>query len=276
MVKLENIEFGYSRKKRLFNNLNLELESGSIHGLLGKNGAGKTTLLKILIGLRTSYTGKSNVLNFDPKLRDASFLEQIYFVPEDLYLPSISISSFIWQYSGFYPLFNDSDLKSYLESFELEQNAHLGQLSYGQKKKFLLSFAMATGAKLVLFDEPTNGLDIPSKSIFRKLAASAINENRSFIISTHQVRDLNLLIDSVMLVDKGKILLNDSINNIAQTYSFVTLPRKHNLENALYYEEHLEGIKAIVPFQDDMETGVDLEMLFNALVFGKIFNTKSL
>jgi len=264
MVQLENIDFGYNKNRLLFNNLSLSTEPGSIYGLLGKNGAGKTTLLKIVAGLRQIVTGKAVVSGYNPFERNYDFLEQIFFVPEELYLPSCSIKKYLSQYSCFYPAFQQSSFNEYLESFDLDINMHLGQMSYGQRKKFLLSFAMATGTKLVLFDEPTNGLDIPSKSVFRKLAASAITGDRTFIISTHQVRDLNSLIDSVILIDKGAVILNDKISTIAEKFSFVTLPRNHGRNDLLYFEEQIEGIKAIIHNKDQAETFVDIELLFNA------------
>jgi ABC-2 type transport system ATP-binding protein len=157
-----------------------------------------------------------------------------------------------------------------MESFEIEIDMHLGRSSYGQRKKFMLAFAMASGARLVLFDEPTNGLDIPSKRVFRQLAASAITDNRCFIMSTHQVRDLNMLLDCVILLDKGKIMLNRSIYEISSAYSFITTPRGKTHDLAVYSEEHLEGVKAVIPNNGELETEVDMEMLFNATIAGKL------
>jgi ABC-2 type transport system ATP-binding protein len=270
MVHLENIYFGYSAQKNLLHGLSLEATAGSIHGLLGKNGAGKTSLLKIISGLRKPQSGNVNVLGFNPGERKMQFNEQYYFVPEELYTPTVSAKTYISLYAGYYPNFSQNKMASYMESFDLEPDMHLGRVSYGQKKKFILSFAMASGTRLVLFDEPTNGLDIPSKSVFRKLAASAISDERCFIISTHQVRDLNLLLDSVILLHKGEILLNTPLHEIASKYAFVTLPRKHTNDNVIFSEEHIEGIKAIIPCEAGMETEVDLEVLFNAAITGKI------
>ncbi len=264
MVKLENIDFGYNGNKLLFNNLSLTTEPGSIYGLLGKNGSGKTTLLKIIAGLREIHKGKIDVAGFNPFHRDTDFLEQIFFIPEELYLPSSPIKKYVSRFSGFYPAFDSSAFNGNLDSFDLSLDMHLGHLSYGQKKKFLLAFAMATGTRLVLFDEPTNGLDIPSKSVFRKLAASALNEDRTFIISTHQVRDLNTLIDGVLLIDRGNILLNDKVSAIAEKFAFITLQRNHGRKDVLYFEEHIEGIKAIILNNDKSDSFVDLELLFNA------------
>lgn len=270
MISLENINFQYTTKKPLFNRLSLDIQADQIYGLLGKNGAGKTSLLKILSGLQIPQSGICKVLGYNPSDKKSSFLEQLFFVPDELYLPSISAKRYVKQYSKFYSAFDIDALYRYMDSFEIEIGMHFGRSSYGQRKKFVLAFALASGAKLVLFDEPTNGLDIPSKSVFRKLAASAIASDRCFIMSTHQVRDLNMLLDSVILLNKGKIMLNKSIYEISSAYSFITTPRGKADQSAVYSEEHLEGIKAIIPNNGEMETEVDMEMLFNATTAGKL------
>jgi len=264
MIQIKNITFGYSRNKLLFSNLSLDIEPGSIYGLLGKNGAGKTTLLKIIAGLRNVHSGSTDVMGYAPSGRDLKYLEQIYFIPEDLYLPSFPIRKYVTQFSGFYPAFDYSAFYEYLDNFEMDADMQLGRISLGQKKKFILSFAIATGTKLILFDEPTNGLDIPSKSVFRKLAASAITSDRTFVISTHQVRELTMLIDSVTILDKGNILVNNKVSAIAEKYAFLTLPRNHGRPDILYSEDHIDGIKAIILNNEKLETFVDLELLFNA------------
>lgn len=271
MITLENISFSYGKDTRLFSGLSLEIKPGSIHGLMGKNGAGKTTLLKIISGLRKQGSGNCNVDGHTPFNRETAFLKNVFLVPEEIPSPDYTIRNYIKRYTPFYESFSVDTMQRYLADFDLEPKMHLGNLSYGQRKKFFLAFAMAAGTKLILFDEPTNGLDVPSKSIFRKLAASAINEGRTFIISTHQVRDLNMLIDNVIFLDRGNIRLNRNIQALAESYSFVTLTRQ-DLEDrqVLYSEQHLDGIRAIMPNKTGYETQVDLELLFNAVVFDKI------
>ncbi len=270
MVKLENISLSYFKDKPVISDLSLEVFAGSIHGLLGKNGAGKSSLLKLICGLRNVQKGNIEVLGFKPSERKSKFSASYYFVPEEIYLPSMTASFYIRLYSSYYPNFSREQLEKYISDFDLESNMHLGKCSFGQKKKFLIAFAMATGTPLVLFDEPTNGLDIPSKTVFRRLAASAVTPERCFIISTHQVRDLNLLLDNIILLNKGKILLNSSIADISNKYAFVGVKRNQREDQLIYSEEHIDGIKAIVANEENMETKVDLELLFNAVVLGKI------
>lgn len=270
MIILKNISFGYEKNSYLYKDLNLDISPGKIYGMLGKNGAGKTTLLKIITGLRKQSQGSCEVFGQIPSKRNLKFLEQIFLVPEEIPSPKYTIGNYVRLFSDFYKSFNHTEMKQYLSDFDLDVHMHLDRISYGQRKKFFLAFALASGTNLVLFDEPTNGLDIPSKSIFRKLTASTITDEKTYIISTHQVRDLNMLIDHVIFLDKGRIKLDSSINEISTDYSFVTLPTNHNEKNIIYLEQHLDGIRAIIPNKKGLETNVDLELLFSAVVFDKI------
>ena len=206
MIKIENLSFNYGPKKPLFDQLNLTLPYGNIYGLLGKNGAGKSTLLKMMAGLLFPQKGKLDVVGFHPNERHPEFLQEVYFVSEEFELPSLSMEQFVRMYSPFYPRFNHLLFDEYLYEFKLPRQQKLPNMSYGQKKKFILAFGLATDCKLLILDEPTNGLDIPSKSQFRKIVASAIHEERSFIISTHQIRDMENLIDPIIILDEGKIV----------------------------------------------------------------------
>ena len=160
MVIINNLEFRYSRDQAaLFKDLHCELSSGSIVGLLGKNGAGKTSLLKLMIGLLQPTTGSVRVMDHDPAERQPSLLQDVYFLPEEFHHPSISIRNYVKANAGFYPRFDPQLLRRLITDFELPEDRRLNQLSYGQKKKFLISFALSTKCRLLVLDEPTNGLD---------------------------------------------------------------------------------------------------------------------
>ena len=234
MITLEQLTFGYPHAEFLFSDLALELKPGNIYGLLGKNGAGKTTLLKIIAGLLFPSHGKCQTMGFEPRYRQAAFLQSIYFVPEDFHLPAVSIDQYKAIFAPFYPLFDAKLFQEALEKFELPKNHMLTALSFGQKKKFLMVFALATRAKLIIFDEPTNGLDIPSKSQFRKLIASSLSEDQTFIISTHQVKDVENLIDPLVILDSGKIIFNHSIEEISQKLVFTYQTTLSSASNILY------------------------------------------
>jgi len=203
MLEINNLDFGYKKKQKLFNDLSLNLKRGSIYGLLGKNGAGKSTLLKIMTGLLYADNGHIKFDGDDVHERLPKTLQDIFFLPEELYLPDFSMDKYVDLMSVFYPKFNVGELAELARDFEIEENKSLKTLSYGQKKKFLIAFGIATNCSLILMDEPTNGLDIPSKSQFRRIVASVMDENRSFLISTHQVRDLENLIDPIIIIENN-------------------------------------------------------------------------
>ncbi|MCX7124878.1 MAG: ABC transporter ATP-binding protein, partial [Gammaproteobacteria bacterium] len=220
MINIQNMSFGYDNLDALFKKINLNLKTNNVCGLLGKNGSGKTTLLKLIAGLLFPKIGRCMCDIYDVTKRLPTGLENIYFVPEEFYLPELSAKNYLKLYSPFYRNFDNALFERYTNEFDIDNNKVLTTLSYGQKKKFLISFALATNAKLILFDEPTNGLDIPSKSQFRKLIASSMSEEKLFIISTHQVHDVEKLVDRVVIIDNGEIILNESTIQIANKISF--------------------------------------------------------
>jgi len=265
MLKIEDLSFGYQRGVPLFNRLNWQLSGGNICGLLGKNGAGKTTLLKLLSGLRFPHSGTCRVLGFEPKARYPQFLEEVYFIPEQFFVPELTVKEYQHLYAPFYDGFNAEEFQQYLKSFELDLNKKIAAFSYGQQKKFLIAFGLATNCKLFILDEPTNGLDIPSKSIFRQLLASALSEEKTFIISTHQVRDMENLIDPIVILDDGKIIFNQSLEAITTKLMFsqsLTQPT----EDVFYQEGGMGGFRLVTKNKTQEESKIDLELLFNAVV----------
>jgi ABC-2 type transport system ATP-binding protein len=211
MLEINELSFRYKSAEELFKGLNLQLKAGSIYGLLGRNGAGKTTLLRLIAGMLFPDTGDCHVLGFNPQHRLPQFLQEIYFIPEEFYVPPITADTYVNLYAPFYKNFDRKIFQDSINEFGLPTDKELIALSYGQKKKFLVVFGLATNCKFLLLDEPTNGLDIPSKSQFRKLLASMLTKDKAFIIATHQVRDLETLIDTVVIIDEGKIIFNQPI-----------------------------------------------------------------
>jgi ABC-2 type transport system ATP-binding protein len=185
--------------------------------LFGKNGAGKTSLLKLMSGLRFITNGSALVFDENPAWRSKKMLQEIAFLPEEIYTPSLKVKAFVEAYAPFYPRFDHEKFQEYLNAFETpNQELNLAQISFGQKKKVMTAFALACNTKILILDEPTNALDIPSKAIFRKVMASVATEERIIIISTHQVRDLHSLIDMIIILDSGKIILNESAETISR------------------------------------------------------------
>ncbi|MEP6926786.1 MAG: ABC transporter ATP-binding protein, partial [Ginsengibacter sp.] len=257
--------FGYKRKKLLYKNLSLTLGEGSIYGLLGKNGAGKSTLLKNLVGLLFPTEGNINVNGHIPKKRVPSFLQTIYFIPEEVNVPGLTIKRYMNLFAPFYPAFDHEQFFNYLEQLDVKDEGKLNTLSFGQQKKFIIAFALACNTKILLLDEPTNGLDIPSKIRFRKLISSVFNKERMIFISTHQIRDLDNLIDRVIIVDKGELLLNASIADIGDKLCFKTVTEISDQSKVLYSEESLKGLSVVIENTEGEDTKVNLEHLFNGV-----------
>jgi ABC-2 type transport system ATP-binding protein len=266
MINIQNLSFHYKKKSPLFNDFSLEIESGHIVGLLGKNGAGKSTLLHLISGLIQPQAGKINVNGFVPFDRNPNYLADVYMVPEEFGFPSISISTYVKAFSPLYPSFDHQKLYKIFDEFELQQTSNLNKLSHGQRKKFLIAFALSTNCKMLVFDEPTNGLDIPSKSQFRKILVSSVTEEQLIIISTHQVKDIDTVIDKVVVIENGKIIYQENIDSITQKLYFDLVPSLAGIENVLYHEQSPMGKKIIVPASKGNESSIDLELLFNAII----------
>lgn len=264
MIRIDKLSFGYKRNKLLYRDLDLTLDSGKIYGLLGKNGAGKSTLLKNLTGLLFPFSGTVTVNGFRPSDRKPSFLRTIYFIPEEVHVPALTIDAYVKIFAPFYPLFNREMLDTYLNKLDVCTDEKLTRLSFGQQKKFIIAFALACNTGVLIMDEPTNGLDIPSKKRFRKLISSVMNESRILFISTHQTRDLENLIDQVIIVDNGELLLNEPVETISQKLSLKIVGEDDIDIPVIYEEESLQGRAVITQNRDGIESKISLEQLFNA------------
>jgi len=270
MIDIKNVDFSYSRNTKLLLDLSLKLETGRIHGLLGKNGEGKSTLLKLISGLVFPIHGDIAVMGFNPQKRIPEMLQDIFFLPEELPQLPLSIKNYEEVYAPFYPNFSAEQFNRYLKEFDIDdKKAMLNKLSHGQKKKVFISFGLATNTKLLLMDEPTNGLDIPSKGQFRRMVASAVDESRCLIISTHQVRDLDSLIDSIMIMDGHEIVFNEPNENITKKLLFKVAEHNDTDASVIYSEESLRGLYQVRENTTGEESKLDIELLFNAVFTDK-------
>lgn len=265
MISIRNLSFAY-KKKPVFDGLNLQFEAGQVYGLLGKNGTGKSSLLRNIAGLLYPQKGSIAVNGFTPSERLPLFLADVFMVPEEFHLPDIPIPAFIRHYAPFYPRFSSDRFRNYITVFEIPSDSTLQNMSYGQKKKVLISFALATNARVLLMDEPTNGLDIMSKSQFRKILAEALDEERCIIISTHQVKDLQNLIDRVTIIDEGKILFDENVEAITKKLSFRFTHDAAEAAAAFYSEPSVTGNLIVTPNGTEEESKLDLELLYKAIV----------
>lgn len=267
MLEVKYLTFSYKRKSELvLRDFSLSIPAGRIYGLLGKNGAGKSTLLHLICGLLTPRSGHVYFKGVDTRLRRPDTLNDIFIVPEEFELPGMKLTEYLRCYSAFYPRFSNEDMNRYLDVFGISADVNLQALSMGQKKKVFMSFALATNTSLLLMDEPTNGLDIPSKSEFRKLIASGINEERSIFISTHQVRDIDKILDHVLIVDHSKVLLDRSVYEITDRLYFGETDQRQIASEALYQMSSIKGYSILQPNEEKHESEMNLEVLFNAVL----------
>jgi len=267
MITVKQLSFGYTRRRNIFDSLSLELPKGSIVGLLGRNGEGKTTLLKLLYGQLLRRQGELKVLDADPKHRAVSFLQQVYLLPEEFRVPPISIRSFFDISAPFYPNYDEAVAKELIDTFGLQWDMNLKKISQGQKKKALIAFALSLRVPLLLLDEPTNGLDIPSKGEFRRTVARYTSDEQTILISTHQVRDLEQLIDRILIMERGSIFCNATVADITERLSF-RLITPELADKALYSEPSAVGTVGILPSDgsEESESNYSMELFFNAVI----------
>jgi ABC-2 type transport system ATP-binding protein len=267
MIQIQNLNYHYKKGKPIFTDISLNIKEGNIYGLLGENGVGKTTLLRIISGLLIPNKGTCQVFGYDAKKRLPQMLAVIYYLPEELSVPSISAIKYGKIYGDLYPNFDTEEYHRLLEQFSIDCKKVIDKQSFGQQKKTMIAFALACNTKFLLMDEPTNGLDIPSKSIFRQAIAETLNNDRTIIISTHQVRDLENLIDPIINLENNQILLNNTVSEITKKLKFSVQQEKS--ATALYQEQTLGGFFCVEQNNDETESNINIEALFNAALCNK-------
>lgn len=272
MIQVENISFSYpGSKHQVFTDFSLNIEGNKIYGLLGKNGTGKSTLLYLMSGLMRAGKGSISIDGINSRERNPLLLQEIFMVPEEFELPAVSLDTYIRINEGFYPRFSREVLNSCLKDFDLPLSLHLKELSMGQKKKVLMSYALAAGTRYLFMDEPTNGLDIPSKSQFRRVVANNMGDDRTIIISTHQVHDVETLLDHILILSENRMLLNASTADICTQYSFELRPANEMDDSVIYAEPTLQGNAVVARRKEgEPETPLNLELLFSAVAEKKV------
>ena len=271
MIDVNKVSFSYGRKKsKVLDGFSMQLEKGAVYGLLGKNGTGKSTLLYLMAGLLRPQTGKVLYKGAEVTKRYPNILQDMFLVPEEFALPNVSLKQYVKLNAPFYPNFSDELLRSCLRDFDMNEDIHLGELSMGQKKKAFMCFALATNTSLLMMDEPSNGLDIPSKSQFRKVIASGMTDDKAVIISTHQVRDIDSLLDHVLIMDGSELLLNESVASICEKLYFAEQGMNEPTDDALYVQPSVQGNSVILPNTYGEESKMNLEVLFNAMLAERV------
>jgi ABC-2 type transport system ATP-binding protein len=266
MIKINDLSFYYNKKRPVFEHVSFDMQGG-IYGLLGENGVGKTTLLHLISGLCFPKNGSCKVFEYESAYRNPEMLKQLFFLPEEFHVQNMLIKDFIKYNSSFYPNFSETQFDVYLNDFHVEKDRKMAELSFGQKKKVMIAFALALNTPITLLDEPTNGLDIPSKAQFRKIVASAFEDSRCILISTHQVRDLESLIDPIIILDRNQVLLNNSVEEITRKLLFSYTSTKP--QEALYCEQTMQGYASVQVNEYKEESTLNIETLFNTVVSNK-------
>jgi len=264
MFTINQLSFGYNKRTgNLFEDFSLELKAGNVYGLLGKNGAGKSTLIYLMTGLLTPQAGEVLFDGENVRQRLPKTMSDIFLVPEEFELPQLTLKKYVSINAPFYPRFSMEDMERYLDIFEMSgmMDAKLHALSMGQRKKVFMAFAFATNTRVLIMDEPTNGLDIPSKSQFRKLVTTGMTDDKLMLISTHQVRDISDILDHVVIIDQSHVLLNTGMADVTSRIAFRPLREG---DQPIFVLQSPFGPLGAVRARDGEETKVDLEMLFNA------------
>ncbi len=274
MIHISQMSYSYPKKDKLFDSMSLSFEKGKIYGLLGKNGMGKSTLLRLIGGYLFPISGDILLDGTSPQKRHPQLTQKIFLLSEEFLLPDLSIEDYKKAYNPFYDAFDHKVFYEVISGFGLQSSSKIGELSYGQKKKFMIAFGLATRATYLILDEPTNGLDIPSKLDFRKILAQYITDEQCVIISTHQIKDLEHILDSIVVIDQGQIIINSDISNIENRLKFELSRSVEKHESVLYQQRVPGGYLNIIENEDNSHTSIEIEAFFNAVIHNKEAITK--
>lgn len=263
MITIEDLSFYYKKGKPVLEDISMKIGNG-IYGLLGENGVGKSSLLHLICGLQFPKNGICQVNGYKSSMRHPDMLGQLFFLPDDFRMPTASILDFAKRHSVFYPDFNWEVFEENLSDFKIVGYEKLVELSLGQKKKALISYILALNTPVILMDEPTNGLDITSRDILKKMIARTISDDQCLIISTHQAHDFENLLDAVIILGQHKLLLNNTMEEIATKLVFAQTETEPL--NALYSKQTIQGYSSILVNDYGKESTVNIDSLYNAVL----------
>lgn len=261
MIEITNLKFGYKSRTMVFDSLSLAIPSGEIVGLLGRNGTGKSTLLNLLAGLLDATAGSIAIEGVDVARRGVTLNSKLMIVPEEFKLPALTLDRFVRVTSPFYEAFDEERFADCCARFEVRRSVRLDRMSMGQRKKAYLSFALACNTPILLLDEPTNALDIPARQALRQMLAEQVNDERTIIISTHAARDIENLVDRLVILESHRMVLNERIATLSTLFGMGVVPAG---VEPLYVEPSVAGARGVWIAEGDEECRMDLELMFNA------------
>ena len=262
MIEIKDLAFSYG-KTPVLKSITTTLEEGRIYGLLGENGVGKTTLLTLLCGLKKVCSGSITTDGENPFDRTPTLLQNQFYLPDEVLPVSMKAECFAKERGAFWPDYDHSKFLEIMKEFENDPAKKMNQMSAGQLKKTYISLALACGCKYIFMDEPTNGLDIPSKTQFRSAIMKYTSDDSTIVISTHQVRDLENIIDPIIILDRQDVLLNATVEDITSKLYFDYGTQLH--PESLYSEQLPGGFIQVYPNTTGEDSKINVEALFNAV-----------
>ena len=262
MITIKDLGFAYG-EHTVLKNISMNLEEGRIYGLLGENGVGKTTLLTLLCGLKKPMAGTIDTDGRNPYDRQPSLLSDQYYLSDEVAPMNMKAADYAKNYGKFWEGFDMDKFMEVMAVLENDPQQKMNKMSFGQLKKTYIAFALACNTKYLYMDEPTNGLDIPSKAQFRKAITKYTREDSIILISTHQVRDLENIIDPIIILDRQDVLLNATLEEITQKLYFDYSSEK--IEGALYSEMIPGATVQVCLNQTGEDSKVNMEALFNTV-----------
>lgn len=211
--------------KAALDGVDLDVQAGRIVGLIGPNGAGKTTALKAILGL-TAFDGELSVLGRDPFRQRHSLMQDVCFIADVAVLPRwIRVGEVIEYVEATHPRFDRKHCEAVLARTQIKPSQRIRELSKGMVVQVHLAIVMSIDAKLLILDEPTLGLDILyRKRFYEQLLNDYFDEERTILITTHQVEEIEHLLTDLIFIRDGRIVLEDSMEAVAERYSQVMVP----------------------------------------------------
>lgn len=239
VITARNLRKAY-RNKLALNDTSFQIEAGKIIGLIGPNGAGKTTALKAILGL-VPFDGDLKVLGLDPRKQRDELMNEVCFIADVAVLPRwIKVKEAIDFVDGIHPRFDRAKCERFIANTQLNPNLRVREMSKGMIVQLHLALVMAIDAKLLVLDEPTLGLDILyRKQFYQRLLEDYFDEQKTIIITTHQVEEIENILTDVMFIRDGKIVLTSPMDEVADRYTEV-----------LASAEHVDAARALKPIDE--------------------------